>query len=247
VPAEVQIGNLLLASSPGPEPSEGELATLARARAAGGGGPPPTTVHVAGLTDRLEGLHRAGHFDGVTTVVAKLLNVAQPDRAYFGEKDYQQLCVVRQLAGDLHLGCEIVGRPTVREPDGLALSSRNAYLSEVEREQALVLSQTLFAAREGWDGDPDTARKLLRTRLAEAAGVRLDYAEVCDPDTLEPLDGLVDQPARALAAVWVGDDAGATRLIDNVRLDPPPARGPPPRGRPRAPRPPGGWGGGPAP
>jgi pantoate--beta-alanine ligase len=176
-----------------------------------------TTVHVGGLTERLEGAHRPGHFDGVTTIVTKLLGAVQPDRAYFGEKDYQQLLVVRRMVDDLDLPVRIVAGPTVREPDGLAMSSRNAYLSPAEREQALALSAALFAARDAWDGDASSARGLLRRRLGEAPGVLLDYAEVCDPATLEPLEGVVTGPAQALVAARVG----RARLIDNIRLDPP--------------------------
>lgn len=176
-----------------------------------------TTVRVERLGDTLEGAHRPGHFDGVTTIVAKLLNVAQPDRAYFGEKDYEQLVVIRRMVADLDVPVEVVGCPTVREPDGLALSSRNAYLSATGREQALALSRALFAAREAWDGDAATARDVLRRTLEAAPGVQLDYAEVCDAETLEPLEGVVPGPARALVAARVG----GARLIDNIRLDPP--------------------------
>jgi pantoate--beta-alanine ligase len=174
-----------------------------------------TTVHVAGLTDRLEGVHRPGHFDGVTTIVATLLNAVRPDRAYFGEKDYQQLVVVRRMVSDLDFGVEVIGCPTVRDPDGLALSSRNAYLSATERAQARALSRALFAVRDAWDGDATTARALLHRTLERAPGVHLDYAEVADPVTLEPLGGVVDGPAQALVAARVGP----ARLIDNVRLD----------------------------
>jgi pantoate--beta-alanine ligase len=175
-----------------------------------------TTVRVAGLTDRLEGASRPGHFDGVATIVAKLLNTVGPDRAYFGEKDYQQLQVVRRMVTDLDMPTEIVACPTLREPDGLALSSRNAYLSPAERGQALALSEALFAARAAWDGDAVSARDLIRSRLETAPGIRLDYAEVCDPETLEPLEGVVEGSAQALVAAQVG----GTRLIDNVRLEP---------------------------
>jgi pantoate--beta-alanine ligase len=175
-----------------------------------------TAVHVSGLSETMEGASRRGHFDGVATIVTKLLSVVRPDRAYFGEKDYQQLVVVRRMTAELDMATEIVAGPTVRDPDGLALSSRNAYLSAAERQQALALSQALLAARATWDGDGDAARTLLRHRLSAAPGVRLDYAEVCDPETLEPLEGVVEGPAQALVAARVG----ATRLIDNIRLEP---------------------------
>lgn len=181
-----------------------------------------TTVSVVGLTDHLEGAHRPGHFDGVATIVTKLLSVARPDRAWFGEKDYQQLQVIRRLAADLDLGVTIEAGATVREPDGLALSSRNAYLSAEQRQQALALSAALFAVAEGWDGDADAARRDLTRRLAQAPGLAVDYAEVCDAATLEPLHGRATGEARALAAVRLGESGAETRLIDNVALPPPP-------------------------
>ncbi len=176
-----------------------------------------TTVHVAGLTEGLEGASRPGHFDGVTTIVAKLFAVVRPDRAYFGEKDYQQLAVVRRMAADLDLGPEIVGCPIVRDPDGLALSSRNAYLSADQRRDALALSAALQAAAEAYRGDPGAARALLLQRLQSAPGLRVDYAEVVDPDTLEPLQTPRPEPVQALLAAFVG----TTRLIDNRRLTAP--------------------------
>ena len=197
--------------------AEGADAVLAPARAELAPPELATTVRVAGVTEGLEGAHRPGHFDGVATIVTKLLHIVWPDRAYFGEKDYQQLVVVRRLVADLDLPVSVVGCPTVREPDGLAMSSRNAYLSPGERAQSLALSRALFAVREAWDGDADFARALLHRRLDGAPGVRLDYAEVCDPDTLEPLEGVTQGPARALVAAHVGP----ARLIDNIRLDPP--------------------------
>ncbi len=173
-----------------------------------------TTVRVAGLTEVLEGARRPGHFDGVATIVTKLLASSRPDRAYFGEKDYQQLLVVRRLVADLDLGVQIVACPLIREPDGLALSSRNVGLSEHDRRRALALSAALHAVAKAWDGDAGTARARLHGALAEAPGVDLDYAEVADPETLEPLSGTVRGPARALVAARVG----GVRLIDNVAL-----------------------------
>ncbi len=182
-----------------------------------------TTVHVAALSTTLEGASRPTHFDGVTTIVAKLLSAVGPDRAYFGEKDYQQLAVIRTMVADLDLPVVIVGCPTVRDADGLALSSRNAYLSEQERRDALAISAALREAAAAWDGDAGAARSRLRSRLAAAPGLRLDYAEVVDPETLEPLESVAadpTRPARALVAAYVGPPGRQTRLIDNVRLEP---------------------------
>ncbi|HLH23875.1 MAG TPA: pantoate--beta-alanine ligase [Chloroflexota bacterium] len=186
-----------------------------------------TWVEVEGLSRRWEGERRPGHFRGVATVVLKLLLAARPDRAYFGEKDYQQLLLVRQMAADLLTGVEVVGCPTVREPDGLALSSRNAYLSPGERAEAVALSealrraQGLLAAGERAGGALEAA---MRATLAAHPGVVADYAAVVDAATLEPLP-FVDRPARALVAARVGD----VRLIDNAELvagkEPPAAGG----------------------
>lgn len=174
-----------------------------------------TTVRVDDLTQHLEGASRPGHFDGVTTIVAALLHLVAPWRAYFGEKDFQQLAVVRRMVRDLHFPVEVVGCPIVREPDGLAMSSRNAYLSADERRRALVLSAALAQAAASWTGDAGATRTQLRSTLGAAPGVRLDYAEVVDPETLRPLEGVVDTPAQALVAALVG----RTRLIDNIRLE----------------------------
>lgn len=176
-----------------------------------------TKVTLSGITEVLEGASRPGHFDGVSTIVTKLFNVVQPDRAYFGEKDFQQLAVVRRMVAELDQPVEVVGCAIVREPDGLAMSSRNVYLSPEQREHALALSRALFRLAAVWYGDADYARSYLRNTLGDAPNVRLDYAEVVDPVTLEPLEGVVQGPAQALVAAWVGD----TRLIDNVRLEPP--------------------------
>jgi pantoate--beta-alanine ligase len=175
-----------------------------------------TTVHVAGLTDVLEGASRAGHFDGVTTVVEKLFNAVRPDRAYFGEKDFQQLAVIRRMAADLGQPLAVVGCPIVRDDDGLALSSRNVYLSHEERAQALAIPRALHDVAAAYDGDADVARQRLTSTLEGAPGLRLDYAEVVDPETLAALEGVAGGPARALVAAHVG----TTRLIDNIRLDP---------------------------
>ena len=189
-----------------------------------------TTVHVAGPALPLEGAHRPGHFDGVATVVLKLLNLAGPDAAYFGEKDFQQLAVVRRMARDLDLPVEIVGRPTVREPDGLALSSRNARLSPADRTRAVELSRTLRDARdrlrEDAGMDADALERTMRDRLADA-GFAVDYAVLRDADTLGPVTP--DTTGRVLlAAAWLG----GVRLIDNVRVsDEPRPTGSAPRGR----------------
>lgn len=176
-----------------------------------------TTVHVGGITDLLEGARRPGHFDGVTTVVLKLLSITTPDRAYFGEKDAQQLRVIRQLVRDVDLPVEIIACPTVRDPDGLALSSRNAYLSSEERAAALSLSRGLrlgsdaFAAGER---NADTLRFLVEGELEAEALVRIDYVSLAHDETLVELEGEVTGRALLSLAVHVG----ATHLIDNVTL-----------------------------
>lgn len=175
-----------------------------------------TKVHVAGLTGGLEAGTRPTHFDGVTTIVTKLFNAVGPDRAYFGSKDFQQQAVIRRMVRDLGMPLEVVTCPLVREGDGLALSSRNAYLSAAQRQDALALSATLAEVLDAWDGDVDSARGLLQDRLGAAAGVRLDYAEVIDTVSLEPLTGVHTGPAQAVVAAWVG----TTRLLDTVALPP---------------------------
>jgi pantoate--beta-alanine ligase len=175
-----------------------------------------TYVQVEKLTQRLEGTHRPGHFRGVATVVTKLFNVVQPHHAYFGQKDAQQLAVIRRLARDLDLPVEVVGLPTVREPDGLAMSSRNMYLSPEERQAAIVLYRSLEAAQELWrSGVRDAAR--IRDRMSEVlaaeALARIDYVSVADAETLAELE-TVDRPALVSLAVRIGE----TRLIDNVTL-----------------------------
>jgi pantoate--beta-alanine ligase len=177
-----------------------------------------TWVTVEGLTGVLCGASRPTHFRGVTTVVAKLFNMAQPDRAYFGEKDYQQLQVIRRMTRDLRFPVEIVPCPIVREPDGLALSSRNRYLSPAERKSALALSQALAAARERFRMGERDAEVLVRTAarvLESAPGVRIDYVELVDAETLERVSHVSAPAALALAAYVAG-----TRLIDNTVLRP---------------------------
>ena len=176
-----------------------------------------TWVDVPGLGDRLEGAHRPGHFRGVATVVAKLFGLIRPDRAYFGQKDGQQTVVIRRLARDLDLGVDVVVAPTVREPDGLALSSRNVYLSEGERNAAPVVYRSLCEARRLWEGgvrDADMLRNEARRVLdAEPRVARIDYVSVADVETLEELD-TVDGRAMVSVAVQIG----RPRLIDNIVL-----------------------------
>ncbi len=175
-----------------------------------------TTVQVAGLTDRLEGIHRGrAHFDGVATIVTKLFNVVAPDVAYFGQKDAQQVLVVRRLVRDLDLPIQIDVCPTVREPDGLAMSSRNALLRGDERERATALHRALRAADAAVTaGERDAAAvvALARTEL-DAAGVETEYFELVSADTLTPVLE-VDGPTLAVVAARVG----TTRLIDNHTL-----------------------------
>jgi pantoate--beta-alanine ligase len=175
---------------------------------------PATRVEVAGVSEGLESTSRPGHFAGVATVVAKLFAVAGPSRAYFGETDYQQLMVVRRLAADLSFPVAVVACPTVREPDGLACSSRNAYLSPSERRAAAVLYRALraaAAASEADERDGDRLREIMAGVVADEPQARLDYAEVADPVTLRPL-ATVSGEARLLIAAWIG----RTRLIDNM-------------------------------
>jgi len=175
-----------------------------------------TKVHVGDLTEDLCGASRPNHFDGVATVVAKLLLQCAPDTAIFGEKDYQQLLVIKRFVRDLNIPVEILGVPIVREADGLALSSRNAYLSPEERAVAPVLHQTIqqVASDLAQGRGADDASEAARFRL-EAMGLRVDYVAVRDPDTLKPLHGPV-KTARVLAAIRLGK----TRLIDNVPVPP---------------------------
>ena len=175
-----------------------------------------TTVHVAGLTDVLCGASRPGHFDGVTTVVTKLFSIVGPCRAYFGRKDAQQLAVIRRMTADLDLPVEVVGCPLVRELDGLALSSRNSYLDGEERAAATILSGALYMASEAvvrGVRDAGAIRQLIADTVAHAPLVRLDYAEVVDAATLDPIDEISGDTLVALAA-----HVGKARLIDNVTI-----------------------------
>lgn len=175
-----------------------------------------TYVQVEGITDKLCGRSRPGHFRGVATVVTKLLTIVRPDKAFFGQKDYQQALVVRRLVTDLHLGAEIVIVPTVREADGLAMSSRNSYLHPAERQQALGLYQALQAGREAigrGERRVDAVEAKMR-KVMEQAGVQVDYAEVCRAADLENPAEIAGSILLAVAG-WVG----ATRLIDNLLLE----------------------------
>jgi len=172
-----------------------------------------TTVRVSGVSERWEGEARPGHFDGVATVVAKLLLSVRPDAALFGEKDFQQLAVIRRMARDLAIPVEIVAVPTVREPDGLALSSRNAYLLPEEREQALALPRALEAARAAILSGTQVADVLAEARnsLLDGGFSRVDYFALVDGQTLEPVDHPQGEMRLIAAAV-----IGTTRLIDNL-------------------------------
>lgn len=175
-----------------------------------------TTVSVDGVADPLEGEARPGHFDGVATVVAKLFNLVQPQRAYFGQKDAQQVAVVKRMTQDLSFPVDVVVCPTVREQDGLAMSSRNAYLAAAERQRAVALYRGLEAGRsllvDG--GTPEEAEKAMEQVVGEADGVLLEYARAVDPETFAPPTG--DGPLLLVMAARVG----GTRLIDNVLVDP---------------------------
>jgi pantoate--beta-alanine ligase len=173
-----------------------------------------TSIHVAGVSERWEGEARPGHFDGVATVVARLLLAVRPDVAIFGEKDFQQLAVIKRMAADLGLGVEIAGAPIVRGADGLALSSRNGYLNADERARALALPQALEAARSVILAGETVADALNQARTSLAgAGFTVDYIALVDADTLEPLDAPRGR-MRLIAAAAIG----ATRLIDNLAV-----------------------------
>ncbi|MHC4698829.1 MAG: pantoate--beta-alanine ligase [Planctomycetota bacterium] len=182
-----------------------------------------TTVHVSGSTEVLCGSCRPGHFDGVATVVAKLFQILPADIAFFGEKDYQQLVVIRRMARDLNIPIEIVGCPTVREADGLALSSRNAYLSDSERAQAVSLSRALLTAvDQAAVGERNTAAltRGIREEILAAGPVNIEYVDIVDAETLEVLT-TIDRPARICLAARIGP----CRLIDNVPVDVPTGAG----------------------
>ena len=178
--------------------------------------PPEVRLQVGALADRLEGLVRPGHLDGVATVVAKLLHLVGPSRAYFGQKDAQQLAVVRRMVEDLAFPNKIVACPTVREPDGLAVSSRNSYLSASEREWATALYRALSAALSAFQAgqrDPAAVEAAARDLLEDAPGVEPDYVALVDPATFEPA-----KQAEAGQVLATAARVGRTRLIDNVIL-----------------------------
>ena len=175
-------------------------------------------VLVEGLSEKLDGGSRPGHFRGVTTIVAKLFHIVEPDVAFFGQKDAAQLAVIRRMVADLNFPVQIVACPIVREPDGLAMSSRNAYLNRDERVRARVLQRALQETREQFLAGERSAAKLISIGKEVLAGepeVRLDYFEIVDPDTLEPIER-VSQKALVAVAAFVG----RTRLIDNLMLEP---------------------------
>ncbi|UBI41110.1 pantoate--beta-alanine ligase [Streptomyces mobaraensis] len=183
------------------------------------GGEPEVRISAGPMGERLEGAHRPGHFDGVLTVVAKLLHLSRPDTALFGQKDAQQLAMIRRMVRDLNFPVEIVGVPTVREADGLALSSRNRYLSAADRASALELSRALSAAAGAVDRGPSAVREAARAVLDDAATLEppvvLDYLALIDPaDFTEVPAGFTGEAVLAVAA-----RVGTTRLIDNIVLD----------------------------
>ena len=194
-----------------------------------------TVVHVEGLSEKLDGKLRPGHFRGVTTVVAKLLEIVRPAFAYFGQKDAAQLAVLRKMVRDLNMDVEVVACPTIREGDGLALSSRNVYLSAEERRQALCLSRALLRVQslaEGGEQNPDHLRGLIRQTIAGETAARIDYVEIVDPDTLDAVSDLKSGALVAVACTF-----GKTRLIDNLLLPPMKARFTPAEAQPPTTRP----------
>jgi len=177
-----------------------------------------TWVMVEGLSEKLDGRSRPGHFRGVTTVVSKLLHILEPEAAFFGQKDAAQLAVIRRMVRDLNSSVEIVACPIVREPDGLAMSSRNAYLNREERVRALVLQRSLQRAQREFQAGERVAARLISAAKEVLAGeprVELDYFEIVDPDTLDPVEHISQKTLVAVAAY-----VGSTRLIDNTVLGP---------------------------
>ena len=173
-------------------------------------------VEVGKVAERLEGASRPGHFRGVATVVAKLFNIIQPDKAYFGQKDAQQLIIIKKMVADRNLSVEIVAVPTVREPDGLAMSSRNTYLNPEERKAAVVLYQALCLAQKLWaqgEKDAQAIRQQMTDLIQKQPLANIDYISIADAETLDELDR-VKTPALVSLAVKIGK----TRLIDNVVL-----------------------------
>jgi len=177
-----------------------------------------TWVWVEGLSEKLDGRSRPGHFRGVTTIVSKLFHIVEPEAAFFGQKDAAQLAVIRRMVRDLNFAVEIVACPIVREADGLAMSSRNAYLNREERSRALVLQRSLQEVRLQFDAGERIAAKLISAAkevFAREPQIALDYFEVVDPDTLDPVERITQETLVAVAAY-----VGTTRLIDNLVLNP---------------------------
>jgi pantoate--beta-alanine ligase len=175
-----------------------------------------TFVEVDSLSQVLEGAFRPGHFRGVATVVIKLFNLVEPTRAYFGQKDAQQTLVIKKMVADLNMNLEVVVCPTIREANGLAMSSRNVYLSPEQRRSALVISQALFAARDRWaagERDGETLRNFMRNMIARIPGIQIDYVSLADPENLTELER-AGESALALLAVRIG----GVRLIDNMMM-----------------------------
>jgi len=175
-----------------------------------------TWVDVEKVSERLEGATRPGHFRGVSTVVSKLFNIVEPTRAYFGQKDAQQLVVIKKMVTDLNMNLEVIAVPTVREPDGLAMSSRNVYLNPREKEAALILAKSLSLARKLWgkgERNADVIRREMISLIETEHLSAIDYVSVADTETLEEL-AKIDRPAVISMAVRIGK----TRLIDNILL-----------------------------
>jgi pantoate--beta-alanine ligase len=175
---------------------------------------PSVFVNVEGISDILEGAVRPGHFRGVATVVAKLFNIIKPHKAYFGQKDYQQCAVIKRMVFELNLDVEVIILPTVREADGLAMSSRNSYLGPEDRRKAACLYRALTAGEElikNGVREPEKVKQKMRAVLVQEKGVEVDYAEVSDPDTLAPLERVEGRIVLLVAA-----RVGSTRLIDNL-------------------------------
>ena len=173
-------------------------------------------VDVAGVTERLEGAHRPGHFRGVATVVAKLFNIVEPTRSYFGQKDAQQLLVIKKMVADLNMSTEVVAATTVREPDGLAMSSRNTYLNAKERQAAIVLWRTLSLSREMYlkgERNADRLRQAMTQLISQEPLATIDYVSVANTETLQEFSQ-IKGPAVVSMAVRIGN----TRLIDNIIL-----------------------------
>jgi pantoate--beta-alanine ligase len=179
-----------------------------------------TIVETTRLASRLHGAVRPGHFRGVTTVVARLFNICLPDAAYFGEKDYQQLAVIRRMVRDLHFPLRVVGVPTVRAPDGLALSSRNARLTPEDRAAAPVLKRALDAGAAAASGGVKAVSEVIRTTLATEPRAVLEGLDIVDPLTFEPATGAVDRPLGIMLSARFGQGADAVLLIDQMEIAP---------------------------